>query len=100
MIRNRKRKDGRKILKSSLLTYLATEVVVVKPRKNHETFHEKSDTLLHDRIRELKDELKESREQNRILQSELIKNMHEMRAILAQQTGTSPSSWQRVSSSS
>ena len=108
LIKNRKRKDGRKILKQSLLTYLATECSMPIPRKKDETSHVEeapsrdSHKVCHERlseknerILELKNEIKELKETNKMLHSELIKGSCELRAILAQQTGTHPSTWTR-----
>ena len=93
-IKSRKRKDGRKILKSSLLNHLATNVSPTPPTKNEEIPRDvlrEKDEMIH----LLKESNRELREQNRELQSELIKNSHELRAILSQQTGTAPSRWKR-----
>lgn len=99
VVQSRKRKDGRKILKSSLLSYLVTEATVTPAQKNQQPYQESSDGILqekNERIRELKEENRNLREQVQTLQQELFRNTHELRAILSQQTGTTPSAWKRT----
>jgi hypothetical protein len=48
-----------------------------------------------ERLEELKEQVKELKELNKALQSELIKNSYELRAIISQQTTSHPSSWLR-----
>ena len=106
LIKSRKIKGERKIDRLSLLTYLATECSMPVSPKNHDTHQDskKASRETHmalderlssrdERIAELKLEISELKEQNKILQSEIIKNGYELRAILAEQTGSSPSSW-------
>jgi len=110
LIKSRKHKTGRKIYKSSLLLHLSTNCIMTPYQKKHGTPHEPTkrvsagvhDTCherLHeraDRIAELKAEVVEFKEQNKMLQMEILKITYELRAILANQTGSNPSAWVRT----
>jgi DNA-binding transcriptional MerR regulator len=108
IIKNKKLKKGRKIYKKSLLEHLVTEAKPTPSRSNHDTpkIDNEPSHLSHllcdervsmrdKRIYELEAMNESLIKQNKELQSEVIKNSYELRAILAQQTTTHPSSWTR-----
>lgn len=110
LIKNRKTKNGRRIEKTSLLSYLATEVKVIPSNKKSDTPMKTSEyyrrkirkyreriSKSEDMISDLKKENKELKHIQYQLQTELIRSGAETRAILAQQTGSKPSSWTRSS---
>ena len=110
-IKNKKLKKGRRIQKQSLLEHLVTEAKptltrqINEPSKIAQEPSQHSHELCNERI-SMKDkrisELEAMNEilikQNKDLHSELIRNSYELRAILADKTNTSPSSWTRASS--